>query len=130
MADKDINDEAQWEAFVEKLASETRSGRITWQVDVANRDDAKGSVFFAEILKGKCVVVYRYTYTRRFQSIYHFGDDRITKHEDVAIELADENGEFLWQLPEVDARQDLIDVVEYKNAGADATLEAFLGSDA
>ncbi len=124
MANKDINDEEQWGTFVDKLTAETRNGRIAWKEGVTERDDANGPVFLAEILKQKYVVAYRYEYTQCLD------EDRFDTQEDVAIELAGEDGERLWRLPEVYARHALMDVVEYKNARADAILEAFLSGDA
>jgi len=122
MASSEINDEKKWSAFLDKLSSETEQGHIKWRcLERDSRDDAVGPVFFAEILKGRYVVAYRYTYR------YHRDEDEFEDFEDVAVELADEHGRPLWRLPSVRDRYELIDIIEFKNSGAEEIFSEFLG---
>ena len=126
MVSKNINDEKKWAAFVEKLISATQEGKIKWEdfCQKTNRERVIGSIFVATIVANKFVAVYRYTYD------YYTDVDEYTEHEEIAIELVDNNGEKLWRLPNVNQRYSLIDLLEFKSADADRTFEAFINDAA
>lgn len=126
MDDKNINDSRKWGSFVEKLISQTQQGAIEWEDcrKATTRERSKGPIFLAEIVANRFVVVYRYTYD------YFVDVDEYDVREDIAIELVDSDGNKLWRLPDVDSRYRLIDLLEFKNADAEATLNAFLSGGA
>ena len=127
MGNKEINDEQKWTAFVKKLIARTSEDEIEW-VDInlvyeQSREGSIGPIFVSEIVSGKFVAVFRYTYD------YYTDVDEFDKRQDVAIELVDKTGTKLWRLPEVRPRHELVDLIEFKNADAEGTLNAFLNND-
>lgn len=126
MVNKNINDERKWTTFVEKLIARTQDESIEWKDcrRTTRRERSKGPIFVSEIVADKFVAVYRYTYD------YYTDVDEYDEREDIAIELVDGDGEKLWRLPDVPPRYRLIDLLEFKDADAEGTLNAFLGDDA
>ena len=120
---ENINDESKWTKFVEQLIASTKKGDITWgnPPGGVERENAVGPLFFAEIVPGKYVSIYRYEYR------YYVDEDEYELRRDIAIELVDESGAKLWRLPNVRPRHELIDLIEFQAADALGTLEAFLG---
>ena len=124
---EEVNDRTKWAAFVKKLISQTIKNKFKWNdfKDKTSRNDSLGSIFFAEIINGKYVVVYRYEYR------YYRDEDSYETRQDVAIELVNSVGNKLWRLPDVGAfGHELIDLIQFYEADAQNTFDDFLSDDA
>jgi len=118
-----IDDYQKWLKFVDKLIDDTRSGKLEWHVIADPGDRANeiiSPVFITEIVGDRFIAIYRYKYP------YYVGPEEYELREEVNIELVDSLGRKQWLLPQVKPRFELLDLINYKLAGADATLEEFL----
>lgn len=122
---EDINDRDRWTKFVNKLITQTAKGQLKWEdsSDKTSRKYALGPIFTAEIIEDKYVAIFRYEFR------YYTDEEEYDIRKDVAIELVDEDRRELWRLPEVGERHELIDLLEFHEAGAEATLDEFLKDD-
>ena len=115
-----MTDSKNWSKFINKLTADTFSGGVKWKVLGTPRMRQVGAVYFAEVVSGKHVAVYRYTHD------YYIDEDDFRVVEDVAVELCDQMGDKLWALPKLHVAKALIDAIEFKAAKADDFFDEFM----
>src|SRR3569833_625779 len=118
-----MNETEEWEKVLKKLASQTDTGDVTWQVfSRPVRENLVGYVYMAEV-KNKKIVIYEYSYR-------HYADEDVWEDlTDVAVEFVSHDGTLEWRIPAAPARHELLNAVRKATAGAGDFLAEFLEPD-
>ena len=123
MGDKGMSlDQNKWERVVSKLADDTRSGQVQWDLDragIVERENAAGPVYVTETL-GKKIAVYPIRYK------YWLDEENFEWEDDISIEFLSPDWSTQWLFPKTRARGDLLEAIQYRFSGADDFADAFL----